>query len=79
MEQLTSEPIEVEMTHVRNPVEKAEDDIKQILAKLEVETGLLVKGLALKCVDLTRYSDERQVVKQSVCIETYRVPGSKWW
>ena len=59
-------------------ITRAQQDIANILAKLERETDMLVKSLRIAEVNLTSFSDDKPIYAQCVQIEMYRLPGHQW-
>lgn len=56
----------------------AQKDISNILAKLEIDTGMLVETIVVHDIDITSFNDKLPQIHRSVLIEMKRMPGQHW-
>jgi hypothetical protein len=56
----------------------AEKEIATVLARLEVDTAMVVEEISLRDVEVTTFSDTRPQYIKSVAIEMLRLPGTRW-
>jgi hypothetical protein len=59
-------------------LKQATNDIAEILKQLEIDTGQLVKGIALETTEITGLTDTVRVFGQLVVIDLERIPGNQW-
>lgn len=61
-----------------NKVIQAQNDIARILKTLEEDTGMIVDGLCVDCIEVTAIEDDRQRFMNHVFITMRRLPGNDW-
>jgi hypothetical protein len=59
-------------------IDKAKNDISQILKRLEVDNDVVVEGISCEAIDVTQIGDNGQVLKMMINIEIQRKPGILW-
>lgn len=66
------------MTDTNKLITEAEQEISKVLAKLEVETGMVLDRLDVRDTEVTTYGDPRPQWLRHVAIEMKRLPGTRW-
>lgn len=59
-------------------IEQAQRQIADILAALERETGMLVKNVSIRSIEVRWIDDSNDQYLQSVQLEMLRLPGHGW-
>ena len=62
----------------KTPIEEATDRINGILAKLESDTGQIVRELTINNIDTTTFGSTMPVRLRTARIFLERLPGSEW-
>lgn len=59
-------------------VAEAQKAIARILAKLEADTGSVVREIKLQDIDVTAIGDDRKKLQRCVLLDMERLPGTRW-
>jgi hypothetical protein len=59
-------------------VKEAQKAIARILAKLEADTGSVVRSVTIKDIDVTTFGDDRIQMQRLVALDLERLPGTRW-
>lgn len=65
-------------TNTNQLISAAEVEIAKIIAKLEADTGMILRSIETPSIEVTTIGDIRPKFLKRVVLEMERLPGSQW-